>query len=163
MDNEAIDGRIQVALFAASIGHNSRWIEAQRGTRLILSDRWYDSTLALQPTFHNIPQQEVREIYRLVKAAVPDLTIYLDVPPEVLFRRLIDKPDKNHMDTEFGSYKGLRATRGAYLGLIAQEPHRWKIVDGDRDSELIADDIERIVTERLHQSERDPRSPSPRA
>ena len=77
---------------------------------------------------------------------VPDLTVVLDIPPEVGFERIkhrvSDMPDR--MEQENIEFYG--KVREGYLALARSLPDRFFVVDGTGD----ADDIELDVWNEIH-------------
>lgn len=115
--------------------------------RIVLCDRYADSTLAYQGYGHG---QSLDELRRLIHYAtgglIPDHTIYLDLPPEVGLRRRRRQEDLewNRLDAQTLAFHE-RVRRG-YLELAAAEPSRWLVVDADRPLEAVQTDIWRHVT-----------------
>jgi len=99
---------------------------------IVLSDRYFDSTIAYQGYGH---QQDLEQVRALVKYATggltPDLTILLDLDVEVgLKRKKKIGEEWNRMDAhEVEFYKRVRA---GYLEMMKQEPKRWVVVDADQ-------------------------------
>ena len=72
----------------------------------------------------------------------PDLTILLDIAPDVSARRKADGRDKFERDLML-----LGRVRDSYLRQAAAQG--WARVDADRDREVVAADIHRLVSPRL--------------
>src|SRR5512139_192917 len=91
---------------------------------VVLSDRYYDSTIAYQGYGH---QQNLEQVRQLVKYAtgglVPDLTILLDLDVEVgLRRRKQNELEWNRMDAhEVAFYERVRK---GYHEMVKAEPRR---------------------------------------
>ena len=119
---------------------------------IVISDRYYDSTIAYQGYGH---QQDLEQVRALVKYAtgglVPDLTVLLDVDVEVgLRRKKKNGVEWNRMDThEVEFYKRVRA---GYLQMVQQEPTRWVIVDAGREWESVQEELRKVVEEKLNAS-----------
>lgn len=84
-EHSPVDATTMGLLFAADrADHLQREVEpALAGGTLVISDRWYHSSLAYQGTEEE--REWIRELNR--RARVPDLTIILDVAPERAARR----------------------------------------------------------------------------
>lgn len=116
---------------------------------IVISDRYYDSTIAYQGYGH---QQNLDEIRTLVKYATggltPDLTILLDVNVEVgLKRKKQNEVEWNRMDAyavEF--YKRVRA---GYLEMVKAEPHRWVVVDAEQAWESVQAELRKVILARM--------------
>jgi dTMP kinase len=116
---------------------------------IVISDRYYDSTIAYQGYGH---QQDLEQVRVLVKYAtgglVPDLTVLLDVDVEVgLGRKKKNNAEWNRMDAhEIEFYQRVRA---GYLEMVKQESGRWVIVDAGRDWEPVQKELRKVIEERL--------------
>jgi dTMP kinase len=99
---------------------------------IVLSDRYFDSTIAYQGYGH---QQDLEQVRALVKYAtgglVPDLTVLLDVDVEIgLKRKKQNAVEWNRMDAhEVEFYQRVRA---GYFEMVKQEPKRWVVVDASQ-------------------------------
>lgn len=119
---------------------------------IVISDRYYDSTLAYQGYGH---QQNLEEVRALVKYATggltPDLTILLDLDIETgLKRKTQNEVEWNRMDAytvEF--YKRVRA---GYLEMVKQEPGRWTVVNSDQKWESVQDELRRVIMNKIKAS-----------
>lgn len=99
----------------------------ERGTAVIC-DRYIDSTFAYQGYARGLGAEYVESLNRLaIGGCVPDLTVFLDLPPKIAFRRKggADKSDRlESLDIAFHEkvYDG-------YLLLAEKYPERIKRVD----------------------------------
>ena len=99
---------------------------------IVISDRYYDSTIAYQGYGH---QQDLEQVRALVKYATggldPDLTVLLDVDVEIgLKRKKQNAAEWNRMDAhEVEFYQRVRA---GYLEMVKAEPKRWIVVDASQ-------------------------------
>ena len=116
---------------------------------IVISDRYYDSTIAYQGYGH---QQDLEQVRTLVKYAtgglVPDLTVLLDVDVEVgLGRKKKNGAEWNRMDAhELEFYQRVRA---GYLEMAKQESSRWVIVDAGREWQAVQEELRKVIEERL--------------
>ena len=119
---------------------------------IVISDRYYDSTIAYQGYGH---QQDLDEVRALVKYAtgglVPDLTVLLDVDVEVgLGRRKQNGMEWNRMDAhEVEFYQRVRA---GSLEMVKQDPSRWVVTDAGRGWEEVQEALRRVIEGRLNVS-----------
>jgi len=117
---------------------------------IVISDRYYDSTIAYQGYGH---QQDLEQVRALVKYAtgglVPDLTVLLDVDVEIgLGRKKKNGAEWNRMDAhEVAFYERVRA---GYLEMVKQEPSRWVVVDTEREWQSVQEELRRVIEERLN-------------
>lgn len=95
----------------------------------VLCDRYFDSTYAYQGYGRGLSLEALRYITHFAtQGLVPDVTFYLDLPPEVgLQRRWRSGGEVNRLDREALAFH--ERVRAGYLELARQEPARWIIVD----------------------------------
>lgn len=116
---------------------------------IVISDRYYDSTIAYQGYGH---QQNLDEVRALVKYATgglnPDLTILLDLEVEVgLKRKKKNGEEWNRMDDhEIEFYNRVRA---GYLEMVKQEPQRWVLINSDQKWDDVQAELKKIMLSRL--------------
>ena len=117
--------------------------------KLVICDRYNDSTRAYQGIVGGVPREDIEALNRLACGdLVPDLTILLDMDVAEGLRRASDRAGD---ESRFES-KGLefhQKVRTAFLDLAGQYPDRFVIVDAGRSVETVAADIVDIVMPRL--------------
>ena len=112
---------------------------------VVISDRYYDSTIAYQGYGH---QQNLDQVRALVQYAtgglVPDLTILLDLDVEVgLQRKKQNGLEWNRMDAyEVEFYERVRA---GYLEMLSQEPSRWIVVDSGQPWDDVQSQLRKVI------------------
>jgi len=113
--------------------------------KIVIADRYFDSTLAYQGYANGADLDGLRALTRFaVGATVPTRTFLIDAPVKVVLARLADRGgqwDRFH-GTDRAFYERVR---NGYLALAAAEPARFVVVNGDRSADLIAADILREV------------------
>jgi len=112
---------------------------------IIISDRYYDSTIAYQGYGH---QQDLEQVRALVKYATgglpPDLTILLDLDVEVgLKRKTQNEVEWNRMDSYTIEFH--QRVRRGYLEMVKQEPKRWVVVNSEQKWESVQADLKKII------------------
>lgn len=116
---------------------------------IVISDRYYDSTIAYQGYGH---QQNLGEVRALVKYATggltPDLTILLDLDVEVgLKRKTQNEVEWNRMDAYTVEFH--RRVRAGYLEMVKAEPKRWVIVNSEQAWETVQAELRKVILEKL--------------
>ncbi len=116
---------------------------------IVISDRYYDSTIAYQGYGH---QQDLEQVRSLVKYATggltPDLTILLDLDIEVgLKRKIQNEAEWNRMDAYTVEFH--QRVRRGYLEMVKQEPNRWVVVNSDQKWESVQEELKRVIVGRL--------------
>jgi dTMP kinase len=104
--------------------------------RVVVCDRFNDSTLAYQGYGRGLSLQTVEHLGELVAGGLkPDLTFLLDLSPEAGMARKKTQPDRFEQER----LKFHQRVRRGYLALAHGEPSRWYILDaGDDRKELAA-------------------------
>lgn len=117
--------------------------------RIVLCDRYADSTLAYQGYGRGLSLAALQQITNFATGGLkPDLTLYLEVAVLAgLNRRASNALEMNRMDLQAIEFYE-RVTAG-YETLMAQEPARWVRVDGSRPVMVVQEVLRQIVSGRL--------------
>jgi dTMP kinase len=112
--------------------------------KIVLSDRYADSTLAYQGYGRQLDLDMVRRIIDYATGSLkPDLTFYLDVSiGEGLARRSNGHArgeELNRMDTQTRDFYD--RVRAGYEMLMQQEPNRWIRIDGTRSVQEVQQEL----------------------
>ncbi len=116
---------------------------------IVLSDRYYDSTIAYQGYGH---QQNLDDVRALVKYATggltPDLTILLDLDVEVgLKRKTQNATEWNRLDAYTVEFH--KRVRAGYLEMVQAEPQRWVVVNSEQAWESVQAELRKVILEKL--------------
>jgi len=118
-------------------------LPALKEQKNVICDRFADSTLAYQSFARGLDIKTVERINHIASQGIkPDITILLDVPPEVgLARKTAGANDRFEMETlEFH-----RKVREGFLKLAEAKQRRWEIIDAT----LPAKEIEKLIWTRV--------------
>jgi dTMP kinase len=114
---------------------------------VVVSDRYSDSryayqgaTLADHPELDD-PLEFVRDIHQ-PWTRPPDLTIYLDVSPEI-------GAERAGATNKFEQAEYLQRVADNYERLVADEPERFVRIDGEQPPEAVRDEVVEAINERL--------------
>lgn len=125
-----IGPRAEALLFAAARAELvARAIqpELERG-RVVVSDRFLDSSLAYQGGARGLGVEEVARINRFATGGVaPDVTFLLEIDPAAAAAR---DGESDRIESEGAELQ--RRVLAAYDSLAAAEPERWRRLDADR-------------------------------
>ena len=115
---------------------------------IVLSDRYYDSTIAYQGYGH---QQDLEQVRALVKYAtgglVPDLTVLLDVDIEEGLKRKQKDNEWNRLDAYTVEFH--QRVRNGYHEMVKAEPSRWAVVDAGQKWEAVQDQLRKVILDKL--------------
>ena len=118
--------------------------------KVVICDRFYDSTAAYQSYGRGLDLETVKRINTTATGGLrPDLTILLDISIEDgLARKSGEKLDRfEQEDTEFH-----RRVRVGYLKLAEEESERWLVIDAMRSREQISATIQERLQTVFHSS-----------
>jgi dTMP kinase len=150
LKNTEMHPRTETLLYQAS---RAQFVEQVIRPRLamgeiVLSDRYYDSTIAYQGFGHQQDLEQVRELVRYATGGLtPDLTILLDVDVEVGLKRKQKADEWNRLDAYTVDFH--RRVHAGYLEMVKQEPVRWRVVDAGREWQSVQDELKKVILENL--------------
>jgi dTMP kinase len=118
--------------------------------KIVLSDRFLDSSTVYQGIGRNLALDPVNQINRFaVGNVMPDLTVVIDVPSEVglarIRQRATDLPDRMEREN-LDFYKKVRE---GYLVLAKGLPERFVVVDGTLDEAVLEKKIWAAIADRV--------------
>ncbi len=141
----------ELLLFAASRAQLVREVilPAQRAGKIILCDRFLDSTTVYQGVARKLSADPVATINRFaVGDILPSLTVVLDLPADVGLARARRRPSALPDRMEQESLDFYQRVRDGYLLLARSLPERFLVVDGTLPSEHITQIIWQEFTRR---------------
>ena len=149
--NIEMDATAEILLYSADRAqHVAQFIRpALASGKIVISDRYADSTLAYQGYGRGLDLEMLRAITRFATGGlVPDLTLYLDITPEEgLQRRRLGGDEWNRLDAEALEFH--QRVRAGYLELVEREPGRWVVVNAARPVAQVQAEIKTLVQARL--------------
>lgn len=115
--------------------------------KIVLCDRFSDSTLVYQGLALGKSAEELSELRRLNAFAAggltPDLTLLLDGEPELLARRRERRGVSDRYEQQGLDYQ--RRLRQGFLTLAQAEPERIKIINAEGDLQAVAGAVQRAL------------------
>ncbi len=123
--------------------------------KIVLSDRFADSTFAYQYWGYNkrVSKETLQSLYQIsVGDFKPDLTIILDIDPEIGLERSFNKA--KNMDVKELRFEGRELEfhhnlRKGFLEIAKEEPNRCVVLDADKSIDELHRDIVNVVNQRL--------------
>jgi dTMP kinase len=101
--------------------------------RVVVSDRFLDSSLAYQGGARGLGIDEVERVNRFATGGlVPDLTFLLEIDPAAAAART---GERDRFEDEGSALQ--QAVQEAYERLVASDPGRWRRIDADRSPEQV--------------------------
>jgi dTMP kinase len=156
-DHRALDPMAELLLYVADrIQHLRQVIEpALASGATVICDRYIDATLAYQGLARGLGREVIDQIHRIaVGARSPDLTLLLDLDPELGLRRAwsaVDRGGRSVAETRFETEQLAfhRRVREGYLSLAAEAPQRFRVIDASHSFQTVARAIGQVVADFL--------------
>ena len=146
-NNHAMTAEAELLLMNASRAQLVREVirPALEAGEIVVCDRFYDSTTAYQGHGRQLNLEAVRAIIEFaVGGTKPDLTLFLQVPPEVSAARLQSRqsalpPVRDRIEEADQDFFE-RVAQGFSI-IAAREPQRVKVIQGAQPAEAVSDAI----------------------
>ncbi len=132
LHGDHVSPRAEALLFAADKAHHVDQLVRPALARgeVVLTDRYTDSSVAYQGAGRDLGAAEVHDLQMwAVDDLVPDLTVVVDVAPEVGRRRRGDTHDR--LESEADAFHA--SIRQHFLAMAAGHPERYLVLDGTDD------------------------------
>jgi len=145
--NTEMDARTEALLYAAARRQHivEKINPALENGQVVLCDRFIDSSLAYQGYGRQLGKDNIMNVNAFaIENRMPDLTIFIDIPPRVGLDRVfdnqrnVDRLDLESMDFHERVYLG-------YKQLLKEYPQRIMVVNGNRPIQEVVDDALRII------------------
>jgi dTMP kinase len=135
--SESISSYAELCLFLASRAqHIFELIHpALQQGKIVLCDRFNDSSVVYQGAARGLGTEKVARLCHLATGLEPDLTIYLDIDPEVGLARATKNRALDRIEREEIAFH--RKIREAYLQLSRENPKRFFVIDANKTSEKV--------------------------
>ncbi len=127
----AVDTEL-LLMFAARAQHLHQLIlPALAAGNWVLCDRFTDATYAYQGGGRGVSVERIAALEQFVQGDLrPDLTLILDVPPDVGLARASARGEPDRFEREQRDF--FERVRGGYLALAEKSPARYRVVDASR-------------------------------
>jgi thymidylate kinase len=139
-----MDARTEALLYAAARRQHlvEKIMPALANGQIVICDRFVDSSLAYQGHARGLGMDEVWSINRFaVDGAMPQLTIYMDIDPQVGLARIRSAGERevNRLDLESLAFHQL--VREGYQKLLEQFPERIVRVDAGKAANVVREEV----------------------
>ena len=142
-----IDPRTEALLYAADRAeHVAKVIKpALDAGKIVVSDRFIDSSLAYQGLARGLGLEEIYDISEWATGGIlPDLVLYLKLDAGTGLRRSEGSPDR--IEREHGDFH--ERVAGAYHELAERYPERFVVIDAGRAPAGVHQDVVKAIEER---------------
>lgn len=138
-------------VFAARAQHLETFIKPHLEKGIwVLCDRFTDATYAYQGGGRGLSLSTIQQLETMVQDTLrPDLTIILDLDPEVGLARAEQRAELDRFEIEKLSF--FQKVRDTYLEISQREPKRCKVVDASGSLPQVSQQVNAILTTYLHE------------
>ncbi|WP_170528027.1 dTMP kinase [Ruegeria arenilitoris] len=145
-DPDRWSAETEILLFtAARRDHLERTIEpALNAGRIVICDRFADSTRMYQGLSRGDLRALVDQLHGLMIGREPDLTLLIDMDPEIGLSRAKGRQGTEERFEDFGPALQKRM-RSGFLALADEFKNRFRVIDGNRDVDSVAVDVRETV------------------
>lgn len=139
-DNTEMDPRTEALLYAAARRQHlvERVLPSMKENKIVLCDRFIDSSLAYQGHARGIGLEEVLSINEFAtEKKMPSLTIYFDIEPEEGLKRIAanNKREINRLDQEEMDFH--HRVKEGYSKVIEKYRKRFLMIDASKDFDTV--------------------------
>jgi dTMP kinase len=140
-------------MFAARAQNVEQWIlPALAEGKIVISDRFTDSTIAYQGAGRNLGLETVLDVDRIAcHGLVPDLTLVIDIDTDAGLARAHSRNrsrgNLGESRIDAAAVEFHHRVREAYHALAAREPQRVRIIDGNAPEEGVAEKVWDVAKE----------------
>jgi len=151
-----MEKRTEALLYAAARRQHliEKVIPALQEGKIVLCDRFIDSSLAYQGYARGIGMDEVFSINKFaIGECMPGLTLYFDIEPEIGLERIAlnDTREKNRLDMETIQFH--RKVYEGYHLLLKKFPNRIKQINAAREKEEVFEEALLYIMEYIKNKE----------
>jgi len=140
----------EILLFtAARRDHLEKTIQpALDAGQVVVCDRFADSTRLYQGISRGALRSVVDQLHSLMIGREPDLTFIIDMDPVKGLTRALSRQTSEERFEGFGADMQAKM-RAGFLALADEFSNRCVVVDGERDVDVVADEVEALALARL--------------
>ncbi len=146
-----LDPFAELCLFCTDrINHVKEFIKPRLDNgEIVICDRYHDSTLVYQGIGRDNERNLVAAmVMKSCLGVIPDTTFLLDLPVDCGLQRISERKDKTKFDSESVAFH--KRVRDGFLELCKQQPQRIKLINADRQVEIIAEEIKSVIDNKIN-------------
>lgn len=149
INNTAMTSECETLLYAAArMQHLSeRVLPALKEGNVVLCDRFLDSSLAYQGYARGIGMDNVLKANSFALEYLPELTLFIDVTPDVALKRLSGRDKADRLDLEAMDFH--QRVYDGYHKVMDMYPERVVRIDGNQTLEEVTKDCIKVILDYL--------------
>ena len=150
--NTSMDPRTEALLYAASRRQHlveKIWPALKEG-KIVLCDRFLDSSLAYQGGARGLGMDEILEVNRYAtEGQFPDITLFFDLDPSIGLQRIAANAGRevNRLDLERMTFH--EKVRASFQKLASLYPERYVTIDASQPLEKVVEDSLKAIKAKL--------------
>ena len=150
--NTSMDPRTEALLYAASRRQHlveKIWPALKEG-KIVLCDRFLDSSLAYQGGARGLGMDEILEVNRYAtEGQFPDITLFFDMDPSIGLQRIAANAGRevNRLDLERMTFH--EKVRASFQKLASLYPERYVTIDASQPLEKVVEDSLKAIKAKL--------------
>lgn len=147
-----MDGRTEALLYAAARRQHlaEKVLPALNSGRIVLCDRFIDSSLAYQGYARGLGMDEVFMINQFaIQDCMPDMTLFFDIEPKKGLERISANKDRERNRLDLEDIQFHEQVYQAYQKLVRKFPERIQVIDANQPFEQVEADAMNLLVSRL--------------
>jgi dTMP kinase len=152
-ERKDMDARTELLLYMADRAQHIHSLikPSLAAGKTVLCDRYFDATVVYQGYARGLGIELIKNLHSALFADLkPDITILLDLPPQVGLRRAWKQLNNGQRSNKEGRFEEEKLefhqrVREGYLELANAEPDRFHIIDAAQDEQLVRNNILKII------------------
>ncbi|PIC66260.1 dTMP kinase [Sporosarcina sp. P21c] len=152
-NHSAMDGKTEALLYAAARRQHlvEKIIPALKQNKIVLCDRFIDSSLAYQGFARDLGIDEVLAINLFaIEEYMPDCTIFFDVPPEVGLARIWRDKDREQNRLDLEKVEFHEQVYKGYQEVMLRDEGRIRVVDAQQLPAQVVENVWQIVSSEVN-------------
>lgn len=152
-NHSAMDGKTEALLYAAARRQHlvEKIIPALKQNKIVLCDRFIDSSLAYQGVARKLGINEVLAINLFViEEYMPDCTIFFDVPPEVGLARIWKDQEREQNRLDLEKLEFHEQVYKGYQEVMLRDEGRIQVVDAQQLPAQVIENVWQIVSSEVN-------------
>ena len=124
---------------------------ALKENKIVLCDRYVDSSLAYQGAGRQLGIEEIKTINEVAtNKTYPNLTVFFDITPEQSAARIEKRGGQEHDRMELAGQDFHKRVYEGYQTVIKMFPNRFKVVDATMPREKVFETVKDIVLKHIN-------------